>query len=586
MNQDKEGADHDPAAAASLSDRAAAREARAFALRHGLAFSEQPLRPASGLAFQHAIAAGIAPLDETGRYRLALAPGPAESGALAQHDLSDRPDIVVMPRPTFRRMLRRHAREQIVHHASHHLAEIRPDLSARAGLNLRQALALAALAMALLASAQLSGTAAFLLLAFFTTPVFTSLLVLRLGAMIDAWTPAAAPATPLPDAELPLYTLLVPLYREAAVLDRLIEALLGLDYPADKLDIKIIVEECDGQTREALAARLLPAHIDVLVAPDGLPRTKPRALNIGLIEARGELLAIFDAEDRPDPRQLRVAANLFRRLPRRVACLQGRLVIENVDDSWLTRFFALEYAALFDVVNSGLMRSGLPVLLGGTSNHFRTRVLRAVGGWDAWNVTEDADLAFRLIRSGYRMADLPSATYEEAPPALRPWFSQRVRWMKGFMQTLITHTRTPLRFLHEAGAPQGLTLASLCAGTLLSVLSYPLFIIGFALSYLTHGAAWPDTTIEAVATGIWVTLLAGGLVALVAPAIVGVRHRGLTDLLWCTPLMPLYCLLISAAAWSALAEYVRAPTRWNKTEHGLARSSRYRRQAPSEEAPS
>ncbi len=170
--------------------------------------------------------------------------------------------------------------------------------------------------------------------------------------------------------------------------------------------------------------------MEIVSVPAGHPRTKPRALNAGLMEARGALVAVFDAEDRPDPRQLRIAANLFARLPESVACLQGRLAIDNADDGWLTRMFALEYAGLFDVINAGLIRAGLPVLLGGTSNHFRASALRGVGGWDAFNVTEDADLSFRLLRAGFRIADLPSSTLEEAPARIGPWRRQRTRWIR------------------------------------------------------------------------------------------------------------------------------------------------------------
>ena len=213
-------------------------------------------------------------------------------------------------------------------------------------------------------------------LSLLSTPLFFALLVLRLGAVIDGWLARSPRISLLGDADLPVYSMLVPLYREPAIIPQLLTTLLRLDYPPDRLDIKILIEEDDLATLTALAGIHLPEHIDVLVAPDGLPRTTPRALNIGLIEARGALLTIYGAEDRPDPGQLRLAASLFRALPASIACLQGRLVIDNVDDSPLTRMFALEYAALFDVVNAGLMRTGLPVLPGGTSNHFRTAVLR------------------------------------------------------------------------------------------------------------------------------------------------------------------------------------------------------------------
>jgi glycosyltransferase XagB len=270
---------------------------------------------------------------------------------------------------------------------------------------------------------------------------------------------------------------------------------------------------------------------------------------------------------------------MFHSVPPEVACLQGHLVIDNADDGILARLFALEYAGLFDVLNVGLTRIGLPVLLGGTRNHFRTEALRRSGGWDAWNVTEDADLAFRLVRDGYRIGDLPSSTLEEAPWTPVGWFRQRVRWMKGFAQTLVTHTRQPMAFLKGAGLGPGMTLYALCAGTLVSALGYPLFLATSLASFIRHGMPQADSPVLLVMVTLWLTLFMSGIVAMLAPLVLGARRRNLGDLLVWLPLMPLYYLLVSAAAWAALVEYVRAPSRWNKTVHGLALTSRAARPA-------
>jgi glycosyltransferase XagB len=201
-----------------------------------------------------------------------------------------------------------------------------------------------------------------------------------------------------------------------------------------KLDIKLVIEHDDRATCRAIQALKLPAIYETVVAPKGWPRTKPRALNIALPQLRGELAVVYDAEDIPAPSQLREAAERFLRAPRKLACLQARLAIDNSEDSWLTRLFAIEYAMLFDVLNPGYAGLGLPVPLGGSSNHFRTEVLRDVCGWDAWNVTEDADLGLRLARFGYRVGILSSTTQEEAPARLDAWLKQRRRWSKGWMR--------------------------------------------------------------------------------------------------------------------------------------------------------
>jgi hypothetical protein len=283
-------------------------------------------------------------------------------------------------------------------------------------------------------------------------PLFLGMIVLRLATSFlpNPVEPATKPLR-TEDADLPVYTIIVALYREKRVVARLLEALSRLDYPAAKLDIKLVLEAEDCETQESLQALDLPANVEVLIAPRGQPRTKPRALNVALPLARGRFTVIYDAEDVPDAEQLRLAAARFSQLPSSVACLQARLTIDNTDDSWLTRMFTIEYAALFDVLNPGLAEIGCPIALGGTSNHFRTDVLRQVHGWDAWNVTEDADLGIRLARLGYEVKDLPSSTLEEAPGTLRLWMRQRTRWMKGFVQTATGHSRKPWTMLRQLG---------------------------------------------------------------------------------------------------------------------------------------
>lgn len=540
-----------------------------------LPFTRTPLKVSVASAYPEAIAAGIAPLDEGDRGpRFALAPEPGRMDLLRRHRLAGRRDVVLMPRDLFRTMVRRHHAGEIARRAADGVGRVRPEMSARSGAAPGQIRFACALAALILVSALASPVGALSIAALVAGPIFLALVWLRCSAVLEAWRPPPLPRGRIADPDLPVYTVLVALNREEKVVAQLYRALAALDYPPERLDIKFIVEHDDPGTRDALLALGLPDHMEVVAAPAGAPRTKPRALNIGLMEARGELLTIFDAEDRPDPRQLRLAANVFRREGPAVACLQARLVIDNADDTLLTRFFALEYAGLFDVINAGLLHGRLPVLLGGTSNHFRTSALRAVGGWDAWNVTEDADLAFRLTRAGFTMSDLPSATLEEAPGRLRSWFRQRTRWMKGFIQTGVTHTRDPGCLVREAGWSRGACLLALCVGTVASALGYPFFLAATIATLAFHGVPSPDGIVEALLIGLWFVLIAAGLVAIIVPAALGARRRGLGDLTPWLLLLPVYHLLISAAAWAAVLEYLRAPFRWNKTEHGQAVTSR------------
>jgi cellulose synthase/poly-beta-1,6-N-acetylglucosamine synthase-like glycosyltransferase len=405
--------------------------------------------------------------------------------------------------------------------------------------------------------------------------LFLGTIVLRLAASLLK--NPVEPAAPLPrieDAALPVYTVIVALYREKRIAARLIDALTRIDYPQAKLDIKLVLEADDRETLEALGSVSLPGNMEVMIAPKGEPRTKPRALNVALPLARGRYTVIYDAEDVPDPGQLRLAAARFAQIPPGVACLQARLTIDNTDDSWLTRFFTIEYAALFDVINPGLAEIGSPIPLGGTSNHFRTSVLKDVHGWDAWNVTEDADLGLRLARLGHGVMDLPSSTLEEAPSTLRAWMQQRTRWMKGFVQTSISHSRKPWTTLSQLGIWRFYAAIVLSMGSVLSALAYPL-LTGILLSAWWSGASWSVGLHWETAAYTWsMTLFAFGAASMLIPACVALHRRRLWRLLPWVPLLPLYYVLVSLAAWRALWELAVAPFRWNKTSHGLARTSR------------
>ena len=312
---------------------------------------------------------------------------------------------------------------------------------------------------------------------------------------------------------------------------------------------------------------------DIIVASPGLPRTKPRALNIGLAVAQGDLLVVYDAEDVPDPQQLRRAAATFAKRGPDLGCLQCRLVIDNADDSWLSGLFALEYAALFEVFNPGLAALGWPMPLGGTSNHFRVATLRRLHGWDAWNVTEDADIGLRLARFGYRVEALNSATLEEAPAQLGPWLAQRRRWLKGWMQTLIVHARGPRRMAGELGAGRMAATFLLLGGGVLGPLLGPFYAGLFLIEASSGQLLSPPSLPEALLSTLWCSNAAIGTLALVLPAVLGARRSGILHLLPRLVAMPLYLALLCLAAVLAVGDLLRQPHHWAKTPHGLARTS-------------
>ncbi|MDZ4689760.1 glycosyltransferase family 2 protein [Terricaulis sp.] len=365
----------------------------------------------------------------------------------------------------------------------------------------------------------------------------------------------------------PTYTILCPLYREANVVADLVAALDRLDYPRGALDIKLIVEGDDVDTLAAALAVAGAPHIEVIIVPASAPRTKPKALNAGLIHARGDYVVVYDAEDRPHPAQLRAALDAFEDGPDNLACVQAPLEIDNANASWIARQFAAEYAILFRELLPLLASLRLPFPLGGTSNHFRIDALRAVGGWDPYNVTEDADLGYRLARDRYAAAMIGPPTYEEAPITFRAWLAQRTRWIKGHMQTWLMLMRNPWRTLRELGLRGFLMMQLMLGGGLVAAFAHgPLacIVLIAALSpYKLLSAA--DFTLALA--GLCVAFFA----ALTASAVSGNFSH-----LRAALTMPAYWPLATIAAWRALFELVFRPHHWAKTAHGLSQRRRMR----------
>ncbi|WP_442754483.1 glycosyltransferase family 2 protein [Methylocystis sp. JAN1] len=333
--------------------------------------------------------------------------------------------------------------------------------------------------------------------------------------------------------------------------------------------MKFVVERDDEETAAALRLHRPRAPHEILVAPEGAPRTKPRALNIAMPLARGSHVAVYDAEDIPDGRQLRRAASLFAAAPKDVACLQASLVIDNGALNWMTGMFALEYAALFDVHNKGLAALGLPLFLGGTSNHFRFEALREIGFWDAYNVTEDADLGLRLARAGYVARTFDSHTFEESPADFRALVKQRTRWLKGWMQTAIAHCRHPARLFADLGPKRALAALAMFVGGILGPLIGPLLAGRLVYDALFGALLAPNTPFETACSALWCFVAVSGAAALLAPLLIGMRRRKL-ETHWPALLgAPLWLLMLSVACWRAVFELWRKPFHWEKTEHGL-----------------
>jgi glycosyltransferase XagB len=367
--------------------------------------------------------------------------------------------------------------------------------------------------------------------------------------------------------DLPTYTILVPAFHEAEVIGQIVEHLATLDYPTDRLQILVLLEQGDADTITAFEAARPPGHIRKVICPPASPQTKPKACNIGLELARGEFLVVYDAEDLPERDQLRAVLDQFRRSPDEVACIQARLNYYNADDNILTRVFTLEYSYWFDYMLPGLGHMHLPIPLGGTSNHFRVSTLRAMGGWDAFNVTEDADLGLRAASMGFRVDSTASTTWEEACSQWRPWVRQRTRWIKGYLLTFLVHMRRPVHFARTAGWRGSAGLILLVGGTPATFLAAPFVWAVWIYTFLGGSLSW----LEQVPWSKWLfianfVVCNGSMVALHA---LGTRRRRRGDLAWYALLLPIYWVLHSIAAWRAVWQLFARPSEWEKTPHGL-----------------
>jgi cellulose synthase/poly-beta-1,6-N-acetylglucosamine synthase-like glycosyltransferase len=377
-----------------------------------------------------------------------------------------------------------------------------------------------------------------------------------------------AEALAVADEDLPVYTVLVPAYREPHVIATVIAAVTALDYPADRLDVRLLLEADDEETIATARASLGSAPVTIVVVPPASPRTKPKACNFGLQTARGELVTIYDAEDRPEPLQLRRAVVALRRLGGGYAGVQARLGYFNARQNLITRWFTIEYGNWFGLLLPGLVSVGAPVPLGGTSNHFRTGLLRRLGAWDAFNVTEDADLGIRLARLGYSVAVLDSLTEEEANSDFVNWVKQRSRWYKGYLQTWLVHMRRPLVVHRELGWRGALGLHLFVLGTPLTAVVNPVFWVLTLVWFVQR----PDAVARLYPSSVFYVALicfALGNAAVVYVNLLTTRVMAQPGLLGAALAVPLYWLMMSAAAAKAVFQLVRTPSYWEKTSHGL-----------------
>ena len=370
--------------------------------------------------------------------------------------------------------------------------------------------------------------------------------------------------------ELPIYSILLPVYKEDKLIKKLIWNLQAIDYPREKLDIKLLIEEDDSKTLNAVRNLNFPAIFEVIVVPFHMPKTKPKACNYGLFFSRGKYLTIYDAEDIPDTDQLKKIVAMFNKLPSNYICIQSALNYFNRNENFLTRMFTLEYSYWFDYMLPGLDTLDIPIPLGGTSNHFKLENLVELGAWDPFNVTEDADLGVRAYAKGYKVAVVNSTTYEEANNEPFNWIRQRSRWIKGYMQTFLVHMRNPVALWKKLGWKGFLGFSFFIGATPLTFLVYP-FLLGIFICYIVFDLSSIRTLFPDWVLFISIFNLMVGNILMIYINMMAVFKRRFYELILFAIANPIYWLMHSIAAFKGLYQLVVKPFYWEKTDHGLSK---------------
>jgi cellulose synthase/poly-beta-1,6-N-acetylglucosamine synthase-like glycosyltransferase len=372
------------------------------------------------------------------------------------------------------------------------------------------------------------------------------------------------------DASLPLYTVLIPMYKEADTLPIIAASLRKLDYPKSKLDVKLVLEEDDDETIQAAKNLGLESFFEIIRVPHSMPKTKPKACNYALNFARGKFLTIYDAEDKPEPQQLKKALLTFQHASDDMICVQARLNYFNATENWLTRMFTLEYSIWFDYFLPALDLLRIPIPLGGTSNHFKMDKLREIGLWDPYNVTEDADLGMRITQLGYRVGVVNSTTLEEANGAFGNWIRQRSRWVKGYMQTYLVYMRQPMVTYRTLGHAGFWGFQMFIGGSILMTLMLPFMYAMFIFWLITQSMVLDPYFLPPIVLYLSLFNLLVGNGSLIYISMLGAFKRHSYSLIPYALTSPFYGMLVSIAGYKALWQLVFNPFYWEKTQHGLS----------------
>lgn len=503
-----------------------------------------------------------------GILRPILAPDPQQVERLEAIIKGGKRDIqIAITAPSIvRSVATKQQKNHLTYNAINQLYIDQPESSARTGASAWQgafiSIAIIAIAVALIFSDGAAGVIFHLFLSMF----FAACAGIRFFAVAGFEPVKIATISPSLDRNKPIYSVMVALHDEAEVVPDLIASLKKLKWPRSKLEIKLVCEADDYKTVGAIRAQELDPRFEIILVPPSTPRTKPKALSYALGFTSGIFITLYDAEDRPHPEQLLEAFERFEAADDHLGCLQAPLKIANAQDNVISSMFHFEYAGLFYGLIPWLSRRKAPIMLGGTSNHFRRDALVDIGGWDPFNVTEDADIGIRLWRRGYHIDVLTRPTLEDAPLDLASWIPQRTRWFKGWMQTWLVHMKRPQNLFREASFSSLIIFNILLTGTIVSALLHPFVLAKAIYLSILSGGEYGTIWITAMTVIDWATVLIS-YVGFIAMCWVSTDKPLRRKISYRFIFTPFYWLGISSAAWRALVQLQTEPFKWEKTAH-------------------
>lgn len=393
----------------------------------------------------------------------------------------------------------------------------------------------------------------------FANIIFLINFVVKISLFIASTKTTLKPETEIRNLEdLPLYTILLPVYQEKhETVVQLIAAISDLNFPKDKLQVLVLVEKNDLYSKQHF--KQLPYFFQILEIPDYMPKTKPKACNYGLFFAKGEFVVVYDADDIPDPNQLLRVISKFEESDETLICVQAVLNFYNKNFNILSKCFTLEYLMWFNYFLPRLCELNLFIPLGGTSNHFKTQKLVQIGGWDAYNVTEDAELGIRIAKNNFKSAIVYDYTMEEATFGIENWMRQRTRWMKGYLQTSLAHI-LDIRGNIKIGLVQ--------TANLLLTVGFSFFTFFLIPMVIVFGIF-----IETSPTLLWlycINILFIAIYSLMFKILMNKEQKLLQfgpEKSYLHLLMPFYFLLHVIASIAGFFEFIFKPFYWYRTEH-------------------